>query len=781
MLEQDKIFDTLLRGLSDEDYDALIAQEKLRLDDYSLHFIVDTNLIHNYCYPYGILKGAESGDRVQLSENYIEDEQIALHCIFKLNKGDNRLIFLDEYLYEFQGMIYKASKLSKQSNDNIDISLINISMGDGDIKDLLFNKFSKIFSDIVLNINGLKKATNLFKERSIIFESNQFENKLIAECALNCRGQFKSASIIEKIFRNIGKFKGELYPNTNRDVIIIDRLLEMNNYIKNTNLAANKKIFIFLSDSFRLKQVYDYILKNDRKLDYPEINGSRINLFRNLPQTFAYLISLAYNKRNEVDHERTIANLITLKEANQTVRMQVRHTEKLLKRNTIYGSNFDLFDSSEYREIFLNYKRLRNIFENTGLLKSYNSLYESIKNDIKFFNNEELTLFFDRISLEMLSLAKELDKVHASYLEKLKNEAIFTTTFINSLGAIREEKKTFDISKGDDYIESTYQHLPIFLIFPNDTTDYHIHMNKLMMLVLEGKSEDSQKLYQELQALLISMENSSYHIQQQIEVNLIKSFIFMILPSTLNKSEFDSGGKGKHNDKIAYKWLNLLAETPIKDHHLNSDLKYLMCWVLRRTCKYEESYKLAKDGIKLYNDDPRFYHGKFLALYCLYEEGRSKRRKSEIVEEMLEDLKKAHAYYIPFIKSMFFQFNVGFILKKLEEVYNNNICYILSLKAFLMSSTIGYDTKGIELLREARTYFEAINESYNYLELMPEYYDTESFLEYVESLYFQDKMDRINAAKRSILKAISLSKSSSLTTKYSARLHIIEERISSLQ
>ncbi len=780
MQYQVKIFDILMKGLEDEDYDSIIDQENLRAKGYSIHFVIDADLIGNYCYPEGIIKEETSKERLtKLNSDYIADEQVTLHTVFKLNKGTERVIFLDQYVYEFQAMIYKATKYGSKSSFDLQLPNFKISGGYSEFKEMLFNNFSKIIAEVLLKMNGLKKASNLFKERLIIFESEELKDDFLETAMDVCRGSVKNTENIIEIWE--GLVGQKIYTSSKRDAVIFDRIFSLNNHVQIAKHTQDRKhLFLFLSDSSSAKMLLRHISSNKTKVDYPRIDNKIIDLIRSVPQTFAYLISLSYNDNKEIDHEATVENLRKLKTVSKKVSDKITNTERLLEQNDFLRQNSEVFSSDKYDKIFYNYRQLRNAFENTGLLKSFDGLYDSIQNEIKLLNIDDIHLVFERIKGEMKSLSKELNSEHSKYLRRLDEEATFTTTFINSIEEISTSAGTFYVSKGDDFVEGSYQHLPIFLIFPLESGEYRSHMNKLMLLILNRRVEESKQLYFELEALLDSMKNTKSNSGHQFEINLLKAFIFMILPSPNENIQVGRERKGRRTDRIAYTWLNFLTKNIETNNFLDSDLKYELCWVARRCGDYRESLDYANIGIERYPEDPRFYHGKFLAQYCLFEERGGNDQYGNDINSMLMNLEKARDLYIPFIKSKFQGFDTNLMISKLEDTFHNCYCYFMALKAYHLHNHKAQSELIIPLLDAARENINQLKGDGKYHDELPEYYDTEAYLEYLESFYKENKLQKAKYAQEAIEKAMSLSNHSGLIDKYSKKLRKIKERINEL-
>src|SRR5690606_3053930 len=99
----------------------------------------------------------------------------------------------------------------------------------------------------------------------------------------------------------------------------------------------------------------------------------------------------------------------------------------------------------------------------------------------------------------------------------------------------------------------------------------------------------------------------------------IKAYIYLILPRT---------SPGDDNNKVSLDWVKsiLQREKDSMDPDLRSEFKYLAVWAARRARLYEDSLSFAQQEIaRLEKENKRdaklgrFYHGRFLANYCLYD------------------------------------------------------------------------------------------------------------------------------------------------------------------
>jgi len=753
----------LLQQLEVEDYDALIEQVKLAQKGYDFHFIIDADLVGNYCYPKGIIESETSWQRMdKLTTDYLSDEQITLHSIFYIPENHQRLLLLNEYYFEVEGMLYKASKVGKAKIGELDLQFGYFSYPQkGELLDLLYGSFADMLTKALLHIDGIKKAKKLLDARKLIMDSSDLPSIECKEIVEGCLAIASNVELVKDVmYRVVNKGrrkKQDLLTSKNRDAIIIDRLLCFN---RTSERKKAKQVYILLSDSTIMKNTLKSIRRENKEIKYPLIGNKRIEFYRSIPQSFAYTICLSYEEEEVIDYKKTITNIENLKKA--TIKLRERF-------NDVSSSEEEDLTS---KEIFTNYRMTRTAFENSGFLKSFNPLYESIKTDFVGKKIEDVAKIFEAYAKEGNQLLEVIENKHIYFLRKLIKIGEFNSAFIYGIDRIKNQGETFDLSKGADYVEGTFHHLPLYLTFTE--SEFKQRMFKLVDLVLSRKIEQSSEICKQLEGLLKEMNTSKLHDLEKTDINLIKAFIFMIIPGREEKR----GAKDKENDLMANSWLNDL-EISEDDEEAKCNKLYLQIWALRRINKYRDSVKLANQAIEKFPDDPRFYHGLFLSQYCISEEKNNK--DHNLINKMLENLRTANILYQDFMIQNFEDQNKRpLVLKSIDQSYLNSLSYCLALKASNLKKKAGNE-KYVNLLKDARSTFASLkNKDNQFYDELPEYLDTEAFIEFLESFYVADKSAKIKYAESAILKAIELSNNEYLVRKYTSRLNTIRARMKEL-
>lgn len=762
----------LLRMLSSLDYEDLISQIELSQNGYETYFIIDADLFGNYCFPFGIIPEETRSERYQkLTSEYLSDEQLTLHTIFHINETHKKILLLDEYFFEIEGMLYKARREGDEKLRNLtqNLSLFNFSTGNDDnVKEVFYSYFSKIYSKVLFHINGLEKAHKILKEKRILLDSDEIGNSTVQDIIEVNRGDDKNIIKIEELMLfALNQHKKneirELFGSRKRDAIILDRLLTFNKSVA----QKEKVVFILLSDSSLLKATLSNIQSGSSGIDYPTIAKKKISYYRNIPQTFAFLISISYNEDKTVDYKKTIQNIRNLQKSSQSLNHQFNIASKELNVDT-----YELLTSV----IFERFNNLRNAFENAGILKSFDQLHLSIKDELKNQSLNDIKILFEKFKKESGKFLSEVITDQIRFLELLRKAGEFNSVFVSGINKIKQGIP-FDISKGSDYIEGNHQHLPILLTFSTSHNRFLESLCALVKLVLSRRSDGSAQLIEQLERIIKEMNSSNIFEKDDTEINLIKALIFMILPS---KSE----NNNKVNDITAKKWLDNLK---INDNNESkANLFYLKIWNKRRIKEYNDSIKIAKEAIKQYDDDPRFYHGLFMSEYCHYEEIPDKTSANTLIliEDMLKNLVLAKTLYPKFIMNHFHSKCVSpIILDAMNDSFYNSYSYCLTLKADFIKNKFGYDSEYSTLIEKALTFFDRLKDSSGILkDKLPEYYDTEAFLLYhysfCESLENREKI--LYKALGSIIEAQVLSRNFSLMEKYQSRENLIRARLRDL-
>lgn len=743
----------LLKDLTAQDYDQLVTQVELERDGYTIYFVIDADLIGNYAFPKGINPEKTRKERSdKLNDDFIADEQLTLFAIFYLNFNYKKILLLDEYYFEIEGLLRKARKKGYDEITKIDPNLpvFSFKISDKVILEDFYNSFSQMYASVLFHINSIKKITNLIKDKKILLDSDNIENENIQHIIDDNRGSISNQRIIEQKMESI--LNKNLFESRKRDAIIIDRLIAINNETYRQYGDESKNLFILLSDSTlcknTLSSVQVSLLKKRGKFQ-------NLSLFRSVSQTFAYLVSLSYINQKNIDFNKTIENIKFLKD---------------LSLDTVV---FDKETLRREKEIEVNFNNLRNALENAGLLKSFDALYKLIKPVLEEKNLSEISTIFAELKKNSKKILKEVEDDYIKLLISLRRSGEFNKAFVTGIKKI-ESGSTFDLSKGADYIEGQYHHLPLLLTLSSSSDKYKKCLNELIMLILSRNSQNSGILVDKIRDLFVEMNTSKMFDPNDTDINIIKALVFLILPSKPSIGNINS------NDILADDWL---SELIIKeDNEAKNNLKYLQIWVKRRIKDYSSSIKIAEEAIRNNQNDPRFYHGLFLVQYCNYEETKESdtdhQYTENFIEDMISNLDQAYKLYPSFIsKNYSDRIMAKSILNAMADSYFNSYSYCLTLK-FIQSSK----TKD-ELILNAYAIFNKLKDTDGkFRDELSEYYDTETFILYNKSFIrtIDEQISCLELSLEKITKALQLTSNPTLITKYLSRKYQIINRINEL-
>lgn len=764
------IFTTLISELKDDNFESLIKHEKLLQQGWKFHYILDADLIGNYCFPDGMKEGDKRREKRKLSREYISDEQVTLHSFFYFPIQAQYEMLLEGYVQELGAMINRAriealqdssvnTIITSQLNDLV-VKLREHRNAEGETRtrestNVVEEFFIKIIATVLLRINGLKKTRMLIDSNRFTYETMELEDELLQDACDFEKGDEKREEIIRSLYVDLKPVSSAAgSKDRSKDANAIERTLSINNYIQQRGNGEEKKnLFLLAVDSPRMQDVFDHLKRHD-VLPYPVIGGVRYNLYRTTQEYFAYTICCVYNSDKSVDHDKTIENLRNLREANM-----------LFKKGASTGLTPD-----SHSAIFDNYNNLLTAFGNLSTLRSFDSLYDSIKADLDDGKIKEIKTFLEEIKREEANLLQHVIRTHAQMLDDILHEAKFNEIFLRGIDIMEKEGSQFDISKGADCVEGSYQHLPIFFKFARieGSESYGEDILNITLPVLQIKPSGDE-LFEGMKQLLSRLYRIKSRGRYPLEEKLIKALLYLILPVSDHRESISAEAK-KANDVEAYHWLNKIAAG--KDMGpLSSEFLYIRCWVARRVGKFEKACELARRGIKEFGKDPRFYHGLMLAEYCLLMEPRPEYRDVGLLDHILEQAGIAFELYPGFIRECYDPGLQTDIMARLEDCFYNNFCYFLTEKAILL-----YQHKkareSVDCLKKARHYLEVLRLNGRFREKLPEYYDTAAHLEYQESFY-----PGVFDAQKSILAALdSIDGALLLTTQREARAEYEKEK-----
>jgi hypothetical protein len=167
-----------------------------------------------------------------------------------------------------------------------------------------------------------------------------------------------------------------------------------------------------------------------------------------------------------------------------------------------------------------------------------------------------------------------------------------------------------------------------------------------------------------------------------------------------------------------------------------------------------------------------------LVKYCEYTE----REQSNIsdVEEMLQLAQDSQYKYQLFLRHNYTEIK-ELAIDRIDECFTNNSCFLLTEKARLLINTENEAAQ--YFVEKARQKLTQLKKSWGFSNNFSEYYDTEAYLEYIES-FFPKKFkpfDKLYHSSIAIEKAVEFATTLDLKEKYITRGRVIKSRIEKLK
>lgn len=743
---------SLLERLTSNQVEDLIIEHELKEKGYVFSFCIDNHDIVKYCFP-----GNFDGHGFELKEdntaNYeLETELSAAYTYFYTSIIKQTPVYLlDEYRDEFEG-------LRKQIINKINsYELINYADTFLDYYETILpsekNKIKEHFTTFIsiatgLISNGAERYNKIllmpnfirdFDDAGGVVDESILEliNKTRDIIIESQKRSLENTAIIYKDLKRLRrKSNGQ---NSLIDSAAIARTLFLNYWqIK----ERKKNLFFFLSSTHTIKKFF-----NEFNYLVLEVEGRKLNFHRTGEQIFLlYLLKdLDLNERlkrlkeakeitlnrekyyNEIKKEKENINSEQNKIGEQ-LNINIKESFAELREKYI---EINLSRNEQFSFIVSLHDKLNRATRNNSLVR-LNSLYSQLKKISEKYGNKNENLII-------------LNNLGNTY----KFEQVFCIALKSSLNMLNERAPII-VSRGDDVIMGTGQHMPLaFLSVTNENFFLDEIAEFYLNLVAHFKSttsDDSVEIANKLRSLAHNIFETNFHDKTNHE-KLIFSLYLLILP------QFDDYSIRYSNSEKVQFFLAELIESGVDktDNELYSDFLYVLAWVCRRNNNYVDAYKYTKIGISFCSDDPRFYHSLFLIDIC-------RLNKSSVIGKFSE--------YTQIIKSIDTALNLypDFLKNKSQIIKTNILCSLINSKIYNQVFVVHYDrsSNGMQKAlvlerirqRDLRQLKDEIGEAY---EAYPEFLHTEAFLEFHEAFYEVDskkKISKLNFAKVSIDKAI---------------------------
>jgi len=607
---------SLLTNLTRDQYLDVYSDIKDESNGAIIHYIIDPYEIQDFCFPLGFK------DIRKESINFISDEQVAFYYLF-FQKAE-RPILLNEYFVEIHNfsnviklfirknlIVEREFKTSKEYQQlMMDTDNINVK-DEAKIIALLERSLTFIFS-IALSESGdgLKRYEKIIQKRLMINSAKdefQEDNDELQKIYINNRYPEDLNIVYEKFKQLLAnqfiefqrtRFNDLMIESLYRDATVVSRVIDINKSSEkafNQGVLKRRHIFLYLSSARRSKQLF---LNPEIKCLFPLINGKQISFHRTRSQIFANIVL-----RNLGDDD--LKRFIESKKNDNTI------FENLNENKEVLG----------YVDKYID--ELRNNFGNLAMLTQLSD-YRTILNKVVTENKlGKATELFNNI-LKNLNIQSAANELYLLKLEIITTENFFRFNLFEVLQYIKDKVITFYPVKGKDTVASSINSLP--MIFRLKNKHYRELINEIVTFILKSgnilfRRNDLHKIIIETCHKLVKQIPTD---KFQMESELVKNYLLMlftyIIPD-IDEVVFE-------NVKSLINKIRLLNEGIIKvedAENLIQDLYYIAVWAGRRSCNFDEAYKLADVQTKLFSNkvEPRFYQGKCLIIYSWLREKES--------------------------------------------------------------------------------------------------------------------------------------------------------------
>lgn len=722
---------TLLEKITSGQILDLIDEVHLSEGGYQFFYAMDNHDIRRFCFPGGF--SGESfeynADGKTINYELVTDIITGYDDFFNNISPQKPVFLLEEYTPEL--LTFKSEIISfiQHSNDFNYGEQFNEYLGKH------FEKKSNISYDFTFFIsvatgllrNGVSRYNQLIQNECFFLHESDFAQSDLVPWYKNLyEGSFEeNYQLHDKIYEIISGIRDYKRDLSSRiDSEVITRLIQINKLLLK-EYYKEKKLILYLSSVNTSTSVFRRIRKS-----LPIIHGRPFRFHRTVEQLF--LSRLFKDLDNKVKLERLdIAYKLALyREVNfERFRYDAKMEDKEFQK--LEGKVLETFQDAWEKYIDANLSRPEQFKRITELRNQLDKLNKKIS----ITNLKKLYKTLQKQSEEYISPEENLE-----YIENLERtfeiSQIFTITFKTAYRKLIKGEP-LEISRGNDKITGTGQHLPIVFLY--DEKPLSGIFDKIAELYLDQFAFRSIVVNQDANTNLINeikkMANKLFVEDFEnitLQEKLIICLYLLILPDArivANKT---------NDDHVEDFLLSVVRKGFDKGQEkLCADYLYALSWILRRNNKNPLALEYAEKGIEEFPDDARFYHSRFLINFCQMPDKLTPEDKMAEYKRHENDIHTAQEKYtkLLFKKSSAIKNNIILTLLN-SEIYCDTL--IISCK----KSSTSDKRKALDSIRhnKLKQLKEIAGDNYiNY----PEFLHTEAFLELHESEFKSTKEEKI--------------------------------------
>jgi len=628
----------LLESVGSEQIQELQQDIRMLQEGYELLTVVDTFDICEYCFPFGI----EFDKKVDKSMGSLGDEQFAYDFLFKKKYFGGKPIVIEEYkieLFNVKHKIYRLSERMLNRRNNLESEFIQPILKEPNavkrkaMIGTLQNTLSFLISYALISETSVTRYSELL-ESGYLAEMRQTQDDLL-------RDVFDTAN---QEFVNQFKAVFEEWVRTRRDQIRTiadkaDQLQELNSVYKDVTacvrvLIANnryreagikKKVILHSSTPDRTDSIVTTSAFRDLQRDY---GMADLSFVRNKSHTF--LLSLVWepSKEKDVEYGQVASRLAELLNIAMTYEQLQAVNDSFKKRSKggLVANKSDQIITSA-RSAFEQSLLLTKLGEFGDYKSQIRELLDRLEQDQTAQYGSIIDLY-NRFLVEAKSKAVVQSAELA--LENVKN--VYTLQLnISTLvrGIIKAQQ--IKVTKGGDMIRGSFHHLP-FLIFIHER-NFDRKVKKILdpLISFCFQPERLRRFHtNNIIQVLGEFANFEGRTRETPSISLLSLFLMLLLPVAQNEKGGAPNGEGNEERALQnaerllpiFEQLSEIGDPSAIDYF--KELRYIIIWLYRRCRRYDESLALAEICVKLYRQDPRFYHGKCLTRYSMYLDNEEK-------------------------------------------------------------------------------------------------------------------------------------------------------------
>ena len=710
-------YQSLLYEVQPSEVEYMLREYQLRQQGYTIVYLNDPDELRRYCFPFGLDDQEKNKITEKKTEAYIADEQLLLHAIY--SETEDRHIVPIEYFDELRGMIrYSTGQADKIPLSgaaafdyffkNNEEELQKLLSADSDeqlevTREFVEGHFAEAYASATMLLKGIEKLSKVLKHHLILEDdkADAPEEVLDALAYDINEEELEEERLMEYLDDIVDNKNLTERPSKRRDIRIIRKLMAANHYCAQKGYKIQ---FVYFTDAESSTELLDHLFENGPAVFRP---FSDFPICRKRRQLF---VKLLCESSGDIDDNY------------QQMIKATKHYVGLINSSKFENEEDYLFEIGKIKDY---YREIRNKFENENIFRHYVSEMED-------------ALALARQHTQAGQIVEVLSKIFESKDEIVQHLSAFSgrlfemtieSHFSAAVIAVHRNETLVPVpTKGKDKITGKFHHLPI--LFQLDPKFSHYLQVIVRIITEEQHTSELLNVLKEKITLLSEEDGTDY------QVKLLKTLVCLIVqPYSTHTVNED-----------LYRLSNYVMKEIRQEEYpslLVYEFIYLAVWMSRRAEKYKESLKLCNEVIEDRKTIKvpyiaRFYHGRFMAKYCLFLSSDKKENPKEQLKSAVEDILIALQGYEscpdPGIRS------------KLRQSLLNSITY-LCLELHIVTGETTYVVRAREYLTQLK-----MEAGKNYTR--PEYFHTESMLEYYESFHADSPQRKIDHALEAIEKAL---------------------------